>query len=102
MTSSSAPMPNNPPEFPDPVATFTHIRDRFAQMEETGEDISIAELTQHFIQLSLACQSLIIQNDRLRHALTISTALTQDLEIDLALKDIELFNFTNQSTEKDK
>ena len=61
-----------------------------------------AEASQSFQQLMVACNQLISQNERLRHAVAISDQIVSDLEIEICLKEIEIFNFTDHSQEKDK
>ncbi len=67
-----------------------------------GEKMPAAEVSLSFHQLMTACSQLIAENERLRTALHISAELAQDLEIENTIKDIELFNFTNQTEKKDE
>jgi hypothetical protein len=66
-----------------------------------GEKLPAAEASQAFATLMHACSSLISTNERLTKALVISEGIVQDLEIEICVKDIELFNFTSQQDQKD-
>lgn len=66
-----------------------------------GEKMPSAEASRAFATLVHCCQSLITTNERLRQAVAISDGIVGELEIELTIKDIEIFNFTNHSEEKD-
>lgn len=89
-------------ETPDPAALYLHIFNRIREAQAMGEKVPVAEGSLYFKQLMTAVSQLISENERLRAALHISAELNQDLEIENTIKDIELFNFTNQSEQKDK
>lgn len=86
---------------PDPAAIYSHIYQRLLQCQAMGEKMPAAEASLSFSQLMTACSQLISENEKLRRAVAISEQITQDLEIEMAVKDIELFNYENQSTEKE-
>jgi hypothetical protein len=48
-----------------------------------------------------ACSQLIAQNERLRLAVALSDQIVEELEIELCIKDLEIFNFTSQTDQKD-
>lgn len=66
-----------------------------------GEKMPAAEASQSFAHLMHACSQLIAENERLRKQVAISEQITQDLEIELTIKDIELFTYSNQTPEKE-
>ena len=66
-----------------------------------GEKMPSAEASQSFSQLMQACSILIAENERLRRAVAISDQIAQELEIEMAVKDIELFSYANQTPEKE-
>lgn len=80
---------------------YLHVYNRIRECQAMGERMPTAESAQSFHQIMTACSQLIAENERLRAALHISAELAQDLEIENTIKDIELFNFTNQSEKKD-
>jgi hypothetical protein len=86
---------------PDPAAAFLAIQSRLRECRLMNEKMPAAEASLAFTQLYTACQQLISTNERLRSALAISEQIVSELEIDLTIKDIEIFNFTNHSEEKD-
>jgi hypothetical protein len=59
-----------------------------------------AEAAQSFGQLMQACSILIAENERMRRAVAISEQITQELEIEMTIKDIELFSYSNHNPEK--
>lgn len=87
---------------PNPAAIYLHIYNRLLECRQMGEKMPVAERSQSFAQLMVACQQLIATNERLRAALSISDGIVQELEIELCLKDLEIFNFTDHSEEKDE
>lgn len=86
---------------PDPAAIYLHVLNRIRECRAMGEKMPVAEASLCFQQIMTACSQLIGENERLRTALNISAELAQDLEIENTIKDIELFNFTNQLPEKE-
>jgi hypothetical protein len=48
-----------------------------------------------------ACSILIAENERMRRAVAISEQITQELEIEMTIKDIELFSYSNHNPEKE-
>lgn len=88
------------PEF-DPTAAYLAIQSRLRECQYMGEKMPSAEASQSFATLMQACQVLITTNERLRQAVAISDSIVSELEIELCLKDLEIFNFTDHSQEKD-
>ena len=95
-------MTEQPHQAPDPAALHTHITNRLRECRAMGEKLPNAESALYFSQLYSSCSQLIAENERLRRQVAIAQGITQELEIDLTLKDIEIFNFTNHSEQKDK
>lgn len=95
-------MTEQPHQAPDPAAIYAHIYNRLRQCQAMDEKMPVAERAQSFAQLMVACSALISENERLRREISIAQTITEDLEIDLAIKDIEIFNFTNHSEQKDE
>lgn len=87
--------PNNP----DPVAVYQHIYNRLLECKTTGEKMPTAEASYSFAQLMVACSQLISHNERLRQSVALSDKLIEELEIEMTVKDIELFSFYNQTGE---
>jgi hypothetical protein len=88
-------------EYPDPTATFLHIYKRLQECQARGEKMPTAEASQSFTLLMHACSQLIAQNERLRLAVALSDQIVEELEIELCIKDLEIFNFTSQTDPKD-
>lgn len=95
-------MTEQPHQTPDPAAIYSHIYNRLRQCQAMGEKMPVAERSQSFAQLMVACSALIAENDRLRRQVAIAQTITEELEIDLTIRDIEIFNFTNHSEQKDE
>lgn len=95
-------MTEQPPEAPDSAATYLHIRNRLRECAAMGEKLPPAEGSRYFAQLVHVCQYLITQNTRLREQVSIAEQITRELEIELTIKDIEIFNFINHSEQKDE
>lgn len=89
--------PNNP----NPAAIYAHIYNRLLQCQAEGGKMPAAEASYSFAQLMVACSQLIAENERLRRAVAISDQIVEELEIEMAVKDIEIFNFTTQQEAKD-
>jgi hypothetical protein len=90
-----------PSNTPDPAAIYAHIYNRLLECQAMGEKMPAAEASLSFSQLMTACSQLISENEKLRRAVAISEQITQDLEIEMAVKDIELFSYANHTPEKD-
>lgn len=88
------------PEF-DPTTAYLSIRNRINECRLMNEKMPAAEASQAFATLMHACQVLITTNERLRQAVSISDGIVSELEIELCMKDLEIFNFTNHSEQKD-
>lgn len=81
---------------PDPASTYINIYNKLVHYKLMGQKMPAAESALSFGQLMAACSQLIAENERLRKAVAISDQIAQELEIEMAVKDIELFNFTTQ------
>ena len=94
-------MTNPTPEQSDPAAVYLYIYNRLRECQAMGEKLPSAEASILFTQLMYACSALISRNDRLETELYVAQGIIEELEIEICVKDIEIYNFTTQSDQKD-
>lgn len=82
---------------PTPAQVYLDI----AHKVEHGHEFSPQEMKIDFTRLFHALRASISQNNLLQARLDSAETYITELNIDNALKDIELFNFTSQIEEKD-
>lgn len=76
-----------------PVQRYLSALARMAELAENDQELPAAETVIHLNSMLTACAELIRENDLLSAQLRSADTYIAELEIDNAVKDIEIFNF---------
>lgn len=79
-----------------PVQRFLSTRERLREYSESGDHLPYYESGRHLESMMVACEQLIRDNHRLEALAASAEVLLEEQAIDIALKDLEIFNFTTQ------
>lgn len=85
----------------NPVQRYLATLNRLAELSEEDEVLPPAESVMHLNSMLTACDQLIRENNLLQAQLASADKLIEELEIDNAVKDLEIFNFDNQNKEEE-
>lgn len=84
----------------NPVQRYLSTLNRLAQLSEDDEVLPAAETVIHLNSMLTACDQLIRENNLLQAQVLSADKLIEEQEIEIAIKDLEIFNFDNQKEEK--
>lgn len=92
--------PRNRPDY-NPAAEYLSVRKDLSEYSKMGQRMPQAEANKAFATLMYACEALIRQNESLMQEVVTAKGLLDDKDIEICLKDLEIFNFTNHQEKKD-
>lgn len=101
MTFSLRPKTRFPPLTANNQPTPAQVYLDIAHKVENGHEFSQAEAKIDFTRLFHALRASISQNNILQARVDSAETLITELNIDNTIKDLEIFNFTTQTEEKD-
>jgi len=82
-----------------PTQIYLAIQARLQELGEADELLPFHEAGTHLNSLLDVCRDLLYDNNRLQAQLNSAETLIEEMGIESAIKDMEIFNFTSQSTE---
>lgn len=86
----------------NPVQRYLATLNRLAELAEEDEELPAAETVIHLNSMLTACDQLIRENNLLQAQVLSADKLIEEQEIEIAIKDLEIFNFDNQIPENEE